>query len=54
MKTFEDQEVISRKVITLVDVGVPNLLGHVRNGILKACEEVSGKKMERSKGDTWW
>ena len=43
------------KVIRLVDVGVSNLWGHFKDGVLKACDEVSGMNMAwRSKGDTWW
>ena len=40
-KRFEE------KVMTLVDVGVPNLCGHFKDGILKACGEVC---VRRSKG----
>ena len=43
------------KVTKLVDVGVPNLWGHFKDGVLVACDEVCGKKSgRRSKGDTWW
>ena len=29
--------------------------GHFKDGVLKACDEVCGKKRgRRSKGDTWW
>ena len=36
----------------LVDVGVPNVRGHFNDGVLKACDEVCGKKRgRRSKGD---
>ena len=40
----------------LVDVGAPNLWGHFKEGVLKACDEVCVKNMRRrSKGDTlWW
>ena len=39
----------------LFDDGAPNLWGHFKDGILKACDEVCGKKRgRRSKGDTWW
>ena len=31
------------KVIDLVDVGLPNLLGHFKDGILEACNEVCWK-----------
>ena len=48
-KRFEE------KVTKLVDVGVPNLLGHFKDGVLMACDEVCGKKRgRRSKGYTWW
>ena len=48
MKQFEE------KVIELVDVGEPNLWGHFKDRVLKACDEVCGKKRgRRSKGDTW-
>ena len=48
-KRFEEN------VIELVYVGVPNLCGHFKDGVLKACDEVSRKKRGRkSKGDTWW
>ena len=41
------------KVNKLVDVGVPNLWGHFKDGVLKVCDEVCGKKRgRRSKGDT--
>ena len=48
-KQFEE------KVIKLVDVGVPNLWGHLEDGVLKACDEVCMmKRWKRSKGNTWW
>ena len=32
-----------------------NVWGHFKDGILKACDEVCGKKRRRrSKGDIWW
>ena len=37
-KQFEE------KVSEFVDVGVPSLWGHFKDGVLKACDEVSGKK----------
>ena len=37
-KRFEE------KVTELVDVGMPNLWGHFHDGVLKACDEVCGKK----------
>ena len=43
------------KVIKLVDVGASNLWGHFKDVVLKACDEVCGKKRGRkSKGDAWW
>ena len=44
-----------KKVIKVVDVGAPNLWEHFKDKVLKACDEVCGKKRRRrSKGDTWW
>ena len=39
-----------------MDVGTPNLWGHFKDGVVKVCDEVCGKKSgRRSKGDTlWW
>ena len=31
------------KVIELVDVGAPNLQAHLKDGVLKVCNEVCGK-----------
>ena len=31
-----------------------NLWEHFKDGVLKAYDEVCGKKRSRSKGDTWW
>ena len=28
-------------------------MGHLKDGLLMACDEVCGKKRGRSKGDTW-
>ena len=41
-----------KKVIELVDVGVPISWCHFNDGVLAACDEVCWKK-RRSKGDTW-
>ena len=38
MKLFEE------KIIELVDAGVQNLWGHFKAGVIKACDEVCGKK----------
>ena len=41
------------KVFKLVDIGVQNLWGPIKDGIIKACDKVCGKKSgRRSKGDT--
>ena len=48
-KRFEE------KVIQLVDVAMPNLCGHYKDGILEACDEVCGKQRGmRCKGSAWW
>ena len=47
LKGFEE------KVMKLVDIGVPNLWGHFKDGVLRACNDMCGKK-RRSNGDTWW
>ena len=55
LKDMKTMKQCLRKVIKLVDVGGPNLLGHFKGGVLNACDEVCWKKMgRRSKGDTWW
>ena len=42
------------KVSKLVEVGVDNLWGHFKDGVLEACDEVCGKtRGRRSKGDKW-
>ena len=41
-------------VTELVDVGAPNLRGHFKDGILRAFDEVCGKKRGGRKGDAWW
>ena len=38
------------EVIQLVDVGLPNLWEHFKDGVSKACDEVCGKKRGISKG----
>ena len=32
------------KVIKLVNIGLSNLRGHFKHGVLKACDEVCGKR----------
>ena len=36
-----------KKVIKLVDVGAPNLCGHLKDGGLEACDRVCGKTLGR-------
>ena len=33
-----------RKKIKLLDLGAPNLSGHFKDGVIKACDEVRGKR----------
>ena len=56
LKDVKIRKRLEEEVIKLVDIGEPNLLGHFKDGILKACDEVCGNKRgRRSKGDTrWW
>ena len=55
LKVVKIRKRFEEKVTKLVDVGAPNLWGHFKDGVLKACDEVGGKKRgRRSKGDTWW
>ena len=55
LKDVKIRKQYEEKVTKIVDVGAPNLRGHFKDGALKACDEVRGKKRgRRSKGDTWW
>ena len=55
LKDVEIRKRFEEKVIKLVEDGAPNLWRYFKDGVLKACGEVSGKKRGRtSKGDTWW
>ena len=54
LKDVKIRKRFEEKVIKLVDVAVPNLWGHFKDGVLKACDEVCGKKRGRRSGDTWW
>ena len=42
-KQFEEN------VTDLVNVGVPNLWGHIMEGVLKVCDEVCGKKRKEGR-----
>ena len=53
LKDVKIRKQFEEKVIQLVDVGAPNLWGHFKDGVLKACDEVCGKRRgRRSKEDT--
>ena len=53
LKDVKISKLFNEKVTELVDVGAPNLWGHFKDGILRACDEVCGKKrVRRSEGDT--
>ena len=54
LKDLKIRKQIEEKVIKIVGVGTPNLWEHFKDWILKACDEVCGKKRGRNKGDTWW
>ena len=49
LKDLKIRKRFEEKVIKLVDVGAPYLWGHFRDGALKACNEVCGKKTGRSR-----
>ena len=54
LKDVKIRRRLLEKVTELVDVGVTNLWGHIKDGFLKASDDVCGKKRgRRSKGDTW-
>ena len=57
LKDVKIRQGLEEKITELVDVGALNLWGNIKEGILKACDEVCGKRkegMKRSKGDAWW
>ena len=55
LKDVKIRKCFEEKVTKLVDIGAPNLCGHFKDGVLKACDEVCGKKRwRRSKVDAWW
>ena len=49
LKDVKIRKRFEEKVIELVDFGVSNLWGHTKDWVLKACDEVCGKKREREK-----
>ena len=55
LKDVKIRKQYEEKFITLVDVEAPYLLEHFKDGMLKKCDEVCGKKRgRRSKVDIWW
>ena len=44
LKDLKTRKQFKEKVIKLVDVRSPNLWGHSKDGVLKACGKVCGKK----------
>ena len=52
LKDVKMRKQIEEKVTEIVDVGAPNLWGHLKDGVLEGCDEVCGKKRGRiSKGE---
>ena len=45
LKDAKIRKQFEEKVIELVDVGMPNLWGHFKDEVSKACDEVCGKNM---------
>ena len=44
-----------KRVTELISTDVPDLWENFKNGVLKACDEVCGKrKFRRDRGDMWW
>ena len=55
LKDVKIRNRFEEKLFELVDVEAPNLWGHAKDGVLKTCDKVCGKKrLRRNKGDTWW
>ena len=55
LKDVKIRKRFEEKVTELVDVGAPNLWGHFKDGVLKACDEVCGRRRgRRSKEIIWW
>ena len=53
LKDVKIRKRFEEKVTKLVDDGAPNLWGLFKDGVLKSCDEICGKK-GISEGDTWW
>ena len=54
LKDVKIKKRFEEKVIKLVDIGAQNLWGHIKDRVIKACDEVCEKKRWRkSNGDTW-
>ena len=43
-----------KRVKKLVSTDAPDLWKTFRDGVLKACDKLCGKKSRRDQGDTWW
>ena len=43
-----------KRVKELVSTDAPNLWKTFRDGVLKACDELCGKKSTRDQGGMWW
>ena len=55
LKDVKIRKRFEEKVTKLVVDGAPNLWGYFKDVVLKACDDVCGKKRgRRSEGDTWW
>ena len=55
LKEREMQEKFERRVEELVDVEATNLWESFRDGALKACDELCGKKkVKKNGGNKWW
>ena len=43
-----------KRVKELLSTDAPDLWKTFKDGVLKACDEVCGKKSRRDRGDMWW
>ena len=55
LREKEARAKFEERVEELVSVDTPDMWSSFKEGVLKACEEVCGKKKgRRDRGDTWW
>ena len=55
LKDKETRRRFEERVGELVDVNAPDLWESFKDGVLKACDEVCGRKRgRRDRGDAWW